>query len=224
MPPVFGPWSPSRARLKSWAGSSGTAVTPSVTANSETSGPSRNSSITTVPQARACALAASRSAVTSTPLPAASASSLTTYGGPNAASARSASAGEAQVKEAAVGMPASAMTCLAKDFEPSITAAAASGPKQPIPASRSASAAPATSGASGPITTRSGLSLRASARIPAGVGAVSGYVSARAAMPGLPGAAWMSCVMRARTRACSRPPDPMTSMRTPGGYRSRSRS
>ena len=78
MPPVFGPWSPSRARLKSWAGSSGTAVAPSVTANSETSGPSRYSSITTVPHARACARAAARSAVTSTPLPAASASSLTT--------------------------------------------------------------------------------------------------------------------------------------------------
>src|SRR6185437_12469063 len=55
MPPVFGPWSPSRARLKSWAGFSGTAVAPSVTANSDTSGPSRNSSITTVPQAAACA-------------------------------------------------------------------------------------------------------------------------------------------------------------------------
>ncbi len=78
MPPVFGPVSPSRARLKSWAGSSGTAVTPSVTANSDTSGPSRNSSITTVPQARACARAASRSELTSTPLPAARASSLTT--------------------------------------------------------------------------------------------------------------------------------------------------
>ena len=51
MPPVFGPRSPSRARLKSCAGSSGTAVVPSVTANSDTSGPSRNSSITTVPQA-----------------------------------------------------------------------------------------------------------------------------------------------------------------------------
>ena len=73
-----------------------------------------------------------------------------------------------QVNEAAVGMPASAITCLAKDFEPSILAAAAPGPKQPKPASRSASPAPATSGASGPITTRSGLSLRASARIPAG--------------------------------------------------------
>ena len=71
-------------------------------------------------------------------------------------------------------MPASAMTCLANDFEPSILAAAASGPKQAIPASRSASAAPATSGASGPITTRSGLSLRASARICSGVLLVSG--------------------------------------------------
>src|SRR5690349_21742522 len=38
-------------------------------------------------------------------------------------------------------------------------------------------------------------------------------------MPGLPGAAWTSSVLRARTRACSRPPDPMTSMRTPGAYR-----
>ncbi len=78
MPPVFGPESPSRARLKSWAGSSGTAAVPSQTANSDTSGPSRNSSITTVPQARACARAAARSLVTSTPLPAARASSLTT--------------------------------------------------------------------------------------------------------------------------------------------------
>ena len=70
-----------------------------------------------------------------------------------------------QVNEAAVGISASAMTCLAKDFEPSIMAAAASGPKQVRPFSRSASAAPATSGASGPMTTRSGPSLRARARI-----------------------------------------------------------
>ncbi len=101
MPPVFGPWSPSRARLKSCAGSSGTAVTPSVTANRDTSGPSRNSSITTVPQSRACARAASMSAVTRTPLPAASASSLTTYGGPNAASAASASAAVRRATNAA---------------------------------------------------------------------------------------------------------------------------
>ena len=126
------------------------------------------------------------------------------------------------MNDAAVGMPASAITCLANAFEPSILAAAASGPKHRIPASRSASPAPATSGASGPITTRSGLSLRASATIWSGTGATSGWVWARASMPGLPGAAWTSSRLKARTRACSRPPDPMTSMRTPGGYLSRS--
>ena len=47
------------------------------------------------------------------------------------------------------------MTCLANDFEPSIMAARRLGPKQLIPDPRSASASPATSGASGPITTRS---------------------------------------------------------------------
>src|SRR5580693_9215194 len=213
MPPVFGPWSPSRARLKSCAGSSGTAVTPSVTANRDTSGPSRNSSITTVPQSLACRRAAEMSAVTRTPLPAASASSLTTYGGPNAASAASASAAVRQVNDAAVGMPASAITCLAKDLEPSIMAAWADGPKQAMPASRSASAAPATSGASGPITTRSGPSLRANARIASGDSAVSGWTSASSAMPGLPGAACTSEGLSARTIACSRPPDPMTSIR-----------
>ena len=121
-----------------------------------------------------------------------------------------------QVNEAAVGIPASVMTCLAKDFEPSIMAAAASGPKQLMPLSRRASAAPATSGASGPITTRSGLSLRASPTIWSGTGAVSGWVSASAAMPGLPGAACrlLASPLRARTMACSRPPDPMTRMRT----------
>ena len=82
MPPVLGPASPSPTRLKSWAGSSGTAVTPSQIANSESSGPSRNSSITTFTQASACARAAARSGVTTTPLPAARPSFLTTYGGP----------------------------------------------------------------------------------------------------------------------------------------------
>ena len=44
---------------------------------------------------------------------------------------------------------------LAKDFEPSIRAAASLGPNTATPARRSSSATPATSGASGPITTRS---------------------------------------------------------------------
>ena len=87
MPPVFGPWSPSCARLKSCAASSGTAVRPSATANSDTSGPSRYSSMTTRRQDAACASATEKSSVTTTPFPAASASSLTTYGAPNARSA-----------------------------------------------------------------------------------------------------------------------------------------
>ena len=47
------------------------------------------------------------------------------------------------------------MTSFANAFEPSSRAAAASGPKTAMPRVRSASARPATSGASGPITTRS---------------------------------------------------------------------
>ncbi len=124
--------------------------------------------MTTLPAERAWARAASRSAVTSTPLPAASPSSLTTYGGPNSASAASASAPVTQVRDAAVGMPPSAMISLAKVLEPSIMAARAPGPKQAVPASRTASAAPATRGASGPMTTRSAASFEARVVMSAG--------------------------------------------------------
>src|ERR1700760_326443 len=83
MPPVFGPLSPSPTLLKSCAGSSGTTVSPSTTQNSETSGPSRNDSSSTGWPASsspaACARAASLSFVTTTPLPAARPSSLTTH-------------------------------------------------------------------------------------------------------------------------------------------------
>ena len=64
MPPVLGPESPSPARLKSCAGCKGRTVTPSVMANKDTSGPSRNSSMTTrasdplARHSRACATAA----------------------------------------------------------------------------------------------------------------------------------------------------------------------
>ena len=47
------------------------------------------------------------------------------------------------------------MTSLAKALEPSIRAASLLGPKQAMPAARTASATPSTSGTSGPITTRS---------------------------------------------------------------------
>lgn len=96
MPPVLGPSSPSSARLKSWAGWSGTTVTPSVMAKRETSGPSRYSSMTTRSQPSAWARAAARSSVTTTPLPAARPSSLTTYGAPKASRASSTSSGVVQ--------------------------------------------------------------------------------------------------------------------------------
>src|SRR6185437_2253484 len=163
IPPVFGPVSPSPSRLKSWAGSSGRTVTPSVTQNSETSGPARYSSISTRPQLAACASAAASSSVTRTPLPAANPSSFTTYGGPNSASAARTCSAVSHNRDRAVGTPAAAITSLAKALLPSSAAAAADGPKQAIPAARTVSAAPATSGASGPITTRSARQSVASA-------------------------------------------------------------
>ena len=218
MPPVFGPRSPSRARLKSCAGNSGTAATPSHSANSETSGPSRYSSMTTRWQDAACRSAAARSSVTTTPLPAASASSLTTYGAPNASSAASASAAVVTTRASAVGTPAAAMTSLAKALDPSIRAATASGPKAAIPAARSASATPATSGASGPITTRSAPTCFASRTTSPGSLAETTCRRASEAMPGFPGAACSSLTSgsaaSARTIACSRPPPPITSTRT----------
>ena len=110
--------------------------------------------------------------VTTTPLPAARPSALTTYGGPNSSSAAAASAALAQVRAGAVGIPAAGMICLANDFEPSMAAARRLGPKQAMPDARSASATPATSGASGPITTRSAPIARASAGHLPGVGDV----------------------------------------------------
>ena len=80
----------------------------------------------------ACAMAAEKSSVTTTPFPAASASSFTTYGAPNALSASAASASVAATRAPAVGIPAAAMTSLAKALDPSMRAAPASGPKAAI--------------------------------------------------------------------------------------------
>ncbi|CAB4629732.1 unannotated protein [freshwater metagenome] len=78
IPPVFAPKSPSSARLKSCAGCIATMFLPSEIPNRDISGPFKNSSITTRVHESACANAASRSDVTTTPLPAASPSSFTT--------------------------------------------------------------------------------------------------------------------------------------------------
>ena len=143
MPPVFGPSSPSKARLKSCAATSGSAVRPSQIAKSETSGPSRSSSTITSPAAplqRAHRLVdlGLRSDRRRRPF-------LRRARPPSrrTAAARSAS-------RAAVGTPAAPSTSLANAFEPSIRAAAALGPKTRKPNRRSTSASPSTSGSSGP--------------------------------------------------------------------------
>ena len=74
--------------------------------------------MTTRPQWTAWASASSNDAVTTTPLPAASPSFFTTYGGPKVLSATSASAWVVATSDAAVGTPAAAITCLAKALDP----------------------------------------------------------------------------------------------------------
>ena len=80
------------------------------------------------------------------------------------------------------------MISLQNAFEPSSCAAALVGPKHRIPAPVSASARPATSGASGPTTTRSMLSRVAAATIPSMSSALTGITRASSAIPALPGA------------------------------------
>src|SRR5687767_2387273 len=115
----------------------------------------------------------------------------------------------------AVGTPSSAMISLANALEASSWAAALLGPNTGIPASRTASDTPAASGASGPTTTKSTVSLVASAATAPGSLALILWVGTSLLMPALPGAAWTSDTLgsasRERTMACSRPPGPMTS-------------
>ena len=132
--------------------------------------------MTTRGQPAAWSRAASRSSVTSTPLPAARPSSLTTYGGPKSSRAAAASSGVPATWDRPVGTPAAAITSLANALLPSIRAAAADGPKQAMPAAVTASATPATSGASGPMTTRLTPSCCASAVTDGGVGRVDRVV------------------------------------------------
>src|SRR3954454_76859 len=207
MPPVLAPVSASPMRLKSWAAGSASACSPSHTANTEISSPSSSSSITSEsPNAAAPRMPASTSSTvrqTKTPLPAASPSALITHGGRAAGSA------------CAVGTPAAAITSFAKRFDPSIRAAAAPGPKTGTPAWRRSSATPATSGASGPMTTRSASMDPARASSPSPSSARTGWQCPSAAIPGFPGAACSSSRADAwlsfHASACSRPPDPTIS-------------
>src|ERR1700689_1315353 len=227
IPPVLRPVSPSPTRLKSCAASNGTTVSPSTTQNSDTSGPSRkDSSSTGCPSSSspaACARAESRSAVTTTPLPAARPSSLTTQdgspaGGPNRSRAASNFAGLSTISLPAVRTPAASITSLANAFEPSMRAASLLGPKQAIPASRTASATPSTSGTSGPMTTRSARILWANATTSSPDVTSTWCWSANDAVPALPGAMASASTCgsprNASSRACSRAPEPITRTRT----------
>ncbi len=178
----------------------------------------------------AWASAASRSDVTMTPLPAARPSAFTTCGAPSSSNAASTSARLAARTARPVGTPAASMIRFANAFEPSSCAAALPGPNTGMPRSRTASATPATSGASGPMTTRS---MRFSlAKIVTAAGSFTSRATSCAScpMPALPGAAKISCsassARSARMMACSRAPEPRTRIFTrsslptrPAGFR-----
>jgi hypothetical protein len=211
MPPVFGPSSPSKARLKSCAAGSGTAFTPSQSAKTDTSVPSSSSSTTNIsPSAATAGNAASSSSCVrqmKTPFPAASPSALTTQGA------------RATDIASAVGTRAAPRTSFANAFEPSMRAASALGPNTEIPLWRSTSATPATRGASGPTTTRSTSSARDRLSSPSASSARIGWQSPSRPIPGFPGAQ-CSCARSElwasfHASACSRPPDPTTSTFTP---------
>src|SRR3954454_14054427 len=113
-------------------------------------------------------------------------------------------------------MPLALHRSLVKRFEPSNCAAAALGPNTAMPTSRNASATPATSGASGPTTTRSIASrLARSTTAPGSHGSMTMH-SAHRAMPGLPGAAssrpQLGDCLSLQASASSRPPDPKSKM------------
>ena len=92
MPPVLGPWLPSKARLWSWLAGMGTTCLPSAKASTVTSGPTMHSSMTTVEPdspnflsaiiSVAACLASSTVEATTTPLPRARPSAFTTMGAP----------------------------------------------------------------------------------------------------------------------------------------------
>ena len=104
------------------------------------------------------------------------------------------------------------MTSLANDFEPSIAAAAALGPKTAIPAGRSTSATPPTSGASGPITTRSMSSELREREQALGVLGTYRVALAEPRDPRAPGRGMEigqgGACASFQASACSRPPDP----------------
>src|SRR5690606_17186846 len=143
----------------------------------------------------------SRSVATSTPLPAARPSVLTTHGPGSVRRNSTAGPTSSKVRYRAVGTPAAATTSFIHAFDPSSRAPSAPGPSTRRPAARSSSASPATSGASGPMTYRSASTSVGGLRTDPG-------------MPGLPGVTTTSALRPSTwARACARPPDPTTQTR-----------
>ena len=155
MPPVFGPWSPSSARLKSCAVGSADAETPSQSANTDTSGPSSSSSITSGPASP------SSSCEPGLDLRLRRADDDTLAGGQPVG-----------LEHARSRRPPGASPPSGRLQQPSRPWRTSSIPRSPLPPARdrtpgcrpiaSTSASPATRGTSGPTTTRSTWSARAS--------------------------------------------------------------
>ena len=218
IPPLFAPVSPSPIRFQSQASGSGRTSPPAAIAIADTSRPASRSSITSFPnrgiRSSTARCASSMSSGTTTPLPAAKPSALTTgrSAGPSISSHLCAAFASVKTSPPAWGAPAAAITSLAKAFDDSIRAAAADGPKVGTPAARKRSASPSASGSSGPITARSTLCSLAACAIPSRSIAAIGRFSPSAAVPALPGAQTspLHSGLRetAQASACSRPPPP----------------
>src|ERR1039457_368311 len=213
MPPVFGPWSPSKTALWSWVAARGRASRPSQSAIKLTSSPVRNSSITSLPfRVTRAASASAALCATTTPLPAARPSAFRTTGKPKRPNAIRAWKASSTVTYSAVGIPLCWKKFFAKILLPSRRAASAVGPTIRSPRARKASTTPATSGTSGPTTVKS-----APTRSAASSGSPGTHVPSRA-MPGFPGQASPptpgDCA-NFQHIACSLPPLPITSIFIP---------
>ena len=165
MPPVLGPWSPSKARLWSWLESMGTTCFPSQKASTVTSGPVMHSSMTTAApllpnlppsiMSLRASCASATVAATVTPLPRARPSAFTTMGAPCSSTYRRAAERSVKVLYLAVGMRYFFISSLEKALLASMMAALARGPKAGMPAASKASTMPRARGSSGATMTKS---------------------------------------------------------------------
>mmetsp|Transcript_8397 Transcript_8397/g.21471 ORF Transcript_8397/g.21471 Transcript_8397/m.21471 type:complete len:371 (+) Transcript_8397:1101-2213(+) len=232
IPPVFGPLSPSSARLWSCAGTIIDIVLPSAKAMQLHSSPSSNCSMTTSspadPKAPSnitdltASSASSRDSGIRTPFPAARPLALTTHSRPAAYSALTYSRAASyspfwKFRNAAVGRLYFVKRSFENALEASSSAARLLGPKHCMPFAAHASASPAHKGASGPTNTNATFFSVARATKPCtSVSPTATFVmSGSSDVPPFPGAQ-KTCPTFGDSRsftaiACSRPPPPTTS-------------